>query len=87
MSGLYETLFTSPRKQRISAEEEQRKTAAQTNARLDKQEAEAAATARTQQEAINARRRAAFGRSGRRLLLTGAETGVGDTGLSTTLGG
>jgi len=87
MSGLYETLFTSPRKQRISAEEEQRKTAAQTNARLDKQEAEAGATARTQQEAINARRRAAFGRSGRRLLLTGAETGVTDTGLSTTLGG
>jgi ribosomal protein L9 len=87
MSGLYETLFSSPRKQRISAEEAQAKTAAQTNARLDQQQAEADATSRTQQEAINARRRAAFGRSGRRLLLTGAETGVTDTGLSTTLGG
>ena len=85
--GTYERVATSPRKLRMSAEHEQAKTAAQTNARLDQQEAEAGVTARTQQEAINARRRAAFGRSGRRLLLGGGETGVGDTGLKSTLGG
>ena len=85
--GAYEAALTSPRKLRMSAEHEQAKTAAQTNARLDQQQSEADATSRTQQEAINARRRAAFGRSGRRLLLGGGETGVGDTGLKSTLGG
>ena len=83
----YERLATSPRKLRISAEEEQRKAAAQTNARLDAESADALSVERSQQEAINARRRAAFGRSGRRLLLGGGETGVGDTGLKSTLGG
>ena len=85
MSGLYNAIFADPRKQRISAEEAQREASKSTNERLDRQEAEAAATSKSQQEAINARRRAAFGRSGRRLLLTGAETGVSD--LKTTLGG
>jgi len=85
--GAYEAALTSPRKQRMSAEHEQAKTAAEAKARLDAESADALSVGRSEQEAINARRRAAFGRSGRRLLLGGGETGVGDTALKSTLGG
>lgn len=85
--GLYDSIFADPRKIRIAAEEAQRKSAQETNARLDTQEADALATSRSQQETINARRRAMFGRSGRRLLLSGDETGVAAAQLKSTLGG
>ena len=86
--GTYERTVVSQRKLRMSAEHEQAKTAAEAKARLDAESADALSVGRSEQEAINARRRAAFGRSGRRLLLGGGETGVsGAAPLKSTLGG
>ncbi len=81
MSGLMDMIFKGPPEQKMPD-------TSKTEAALAKQEASAAATAKSQQETLNARRRARMGRSGRPLLLQGAETGVeGSPVLASTLGG
>lgn len=59
------------------ARNQQMQTQSDSAARLQRQEGEAKEKERIQQVALNARRRATFGRSGRTLLLQGNETGVG----------
>lgn len=73
--GLGDLIFgdSDAKKSRHKAEQ----TASDNAARLDRQEKMALEKERTQTEALNARRRATFGRSGRQLLLQGSELGVG----------